>query len=239
MEELFAAIKAGDAERVRALLAEDPERASARDAAGLSAVLTALYHRQPEALEALLAADPELDVLDAAATGRLDLLRAHVETDQDALARPLARGLHAAAPGRLLRRRRRGPAAARGRDADADADQENPARVRPLHSAVAARDHDAARALLEAGADPDCVQQGGFTPLLAAAHHDDASWPSCCCATAPTPRSRPTTAATRRPWPARASRSCSPEAGAATPRCGLRHQGGLPAARGAEQYRSG
>jgi ankyrin repeat protein len=57
---------------------------------------------------------------------------------------------------------------------DADADQDNSARVRPLHSAVAARDHDAAKALLEAGADPNCVQQGGFTPLLAAAHHDDA-----------------------------------------------------------------
>ena len=46
--------------------------------------------------------------------------------------------------------------------------------MRPLHSAVAASDHDAAWALLEAGADPDCVQQGGYTPLLAAAHHDDA-----------------------------------------------------------------
>ena len=58
---------------------------------------------------------------------------------------------------------------------DPDADQENPARVRPLHSAVAARDHDAARALLEAGADPDPRQQGGYTPLLAAAHSDDAA----------------------------------------------------------------
>ena len=173
MEELFAAIRSGDAERVRALVAEDPERASARDADGLSAVLTALYHRQPEALEALLAANPELDVLDAAATGRLDLLRAHVETDQEALAARSPEGftpLHlaaffggGAAVGLLL-----------GAGMDADADQQNPARVRPLHSAVAARDHDAARALLEAGAHPDVVQQGGFTPLLAAAHSDDA-----------------------------------------------------------------
>ena len=30
------------------------------------------------------------------------------------------------------------------------------------------------RALLEAGADADVRQQGGFTPLLAAAHADDA-----------------------------------------------------------------
>ena len=172
MEGLFAAIKDGDAERVRALVSEDPALASARDDGGLSAVLTALYHRQAEALDALLAAGPELDVLDAAAAGRLDVLRTHVEADPEALAARSPEGvtpLHLAA---FLG----GGAAVRlllAAGAGADADQDNPARVRPLHSAVAARDHDAARALLEAGADPDCVQQGGFTPLLAAAHHDD------------------------------------------------------------------
>ena len=173
MKELFAAIRSGDAARVRELVADDPALAAARDDAGLSAVLTAHYHRQDEALEVLLAAGPELDVLDAAASGRLDVLRAHVEAGQDALAERTPEGftpLHLAAffgggaAVRLL--------LAAGMDADAD--QENPARVRPLHSAVAARDHDAARALLEGGADPDAVQQGGFTPLLAAAYHDDA-----------------------------------------------------------------
>ena len=171
--DLFEAIKAGDAARVRALLAEDPARAAARDEQGLSAVLTARYHRQDEALAALLAAQPELDVLDAAATGRLDVLRGHVEGDPDALSARSPEGftpLHLAAffgGGAAVRLLLAG-------GMDADANQENPARVRPLHSAVAARDHDAARALLEAGADADCVQQGGFTPLLAAAHHDDA-----------------------------------------------------------------
>jgi ankyrin repeat protein len=172
VEQLFAAIRAGDAERVRALVAEDPELASSRDENGLSAVLTALYHRQAEALEALLAADPELDVLDAAATGRLALLRAHLEADQDALG---ARSPEGFTPLHLAAFFGGGPAVRLllGAGMDADADQQNPAQVRPLHSAVAARDHDAARALLEAGADPTCAQQGGFTPLLAAAHSDD------------------------------------------------------------------
>ena len=85
MDTLFEAIQTGDTERVRALLADDPSLASARDAGGLSAVLTALYHRQDASLEALLAAGPELDVLDASATGRLDVLRTHVEADPDAL----------------------------------------------------------------------------------------------------------------------------------------------------------
>ena len=172
MDELFAAIREGDEPRVRELVEADPALASARDDAGLSAVLTALYHRQAGALEALLAAGPELDVLEAAATGRLDVLRVHIETDQDALAARTPEGftpLHLAAffggagAVRML--------LAAG--IPADADQENPQRVRPLHSAVAAGDHEAAEALLEAGADPDAVQQGGYTPLLAAAHSDD------------------------------------------------------------------
>lgn len=173
MDELFTAIKAGDTERVRALVSEDPARAAARDEAGLSAVLTARYHRQDGALAALLEAGPELDVLDAAATGRLDVLHAQLEADPDALA---ARSPEGFTPLHLAAFFGGGPAVrlllAAG--APADADQENPARVRPLHSAVAARDHDAAAALLDAGADPDAAQQGGFTPLLAAAHHDDA-----------------------------------------------------------------
>ena len=172
MDELFAAIREGDAERVRALVEADPALASARDSDGLSAVLTALYHRKPEVLDVLLAADPELDVLEAASTGRLDVLRLHIETDQDALAARSPEGftpLHLAAffggadAVRML--------LAAGMPADAD--QENPNRVRPLHSAVAAGDFDAAEALLEAGADPNAVQQGGYTPLLAAAHSDD------------------------------------------------------------------
>jgi len=173
-EELFTAIRSGDVAGVRALVEADPALASARDEAGLSAVLTALYHHQAAACEALLAARPELDVLDAAAVGRLDVLRLHLESDQDALA---ARSPEGFTPLHLAAFLGGGPAVrlllAAGMDPDAD--QENPARVRPLHSAVAARDHDAARALLEAGADPDPRQQGGYTPLLAAAHSDDAA----------------------------------------------------------------
>lgn len=57
--------------------------------------------------------------------------------------------------------------------ADPDADSENPFGVRPLHAAAAAGDHDSARALLEAGADPNVRQQGGYTPLHSAAHSGD------------------------------------------------------------------
>jgi ankyrin repeat protein len=171
-EALLEAIRSGDAARVRERVTADPALAAVRDDAGLSAVLVALYHQQPGVRDALVAAEPELDVLEAAALGRLDVLRAHLESDQDALGARTPEGF---TPLHLAAFFGGGPAVrillAAGAPADADAD--NPNGVRPLHSAVAAGDHDATRALLEAGADPNVRQAGGFTPLLAAAHADD------------------------------------------------------------------
>ena len=45
--------------------------------------------------------------------------------------------------------------------------------MHPIHSASAVGDHDSVRALLEAGANPNVRQRGGFTPLHTAAHNDD------------------------------------------------------------------
>jgi uncharacterized protein len=169
--DLIAAVKAGNAGAVRSLLARDPELAGAEED-GIPAVRIALYHRQPEALEALLAAQPPLDGLDHAALGWADDLRHDLAADAELLRRRSADGftaLHyacffggAPAVAVLLEA---------GADPDAEAD--NDTRVRPLHSAAAAHDTECVRLLLEAGADPNARQAGGFTPLLAAAHRDD------------------------------------------------------------------
>jgi uncharacterized protein len=138
----------------------------------LSPVLDALYHQRRDEAERLAAEAGELDVLEAAALGRLDALRTHLEGDPDALSARTQEGftpLHLAAffgGGAAVR-----ALLAAGAPPDADAD--NPPGVRPLHSAAAAGDHDAVRALLEAGATPDVRQEGGYTPLLQAAHADD------------------------------------------------------------------
>ena len=80
MSDLIAAVKAGDGDAVRALLARDPELAAEQED-GIPAVRLALYHRQPEALAALLAAAPPLDGLDHAALGWADDLRRDVAAD--------------------------------------------------------------------------------------------------------------------------------------------------------------
>jgi ankyrin repeat protein len=135
----------------------------------LSPVLDALYQGRREEAERLAG---ELDVLEAAALGRLDVLRTHLETDPDALS---ARTPDGFTPLHLAAFFGGGPAVrlllAAGAPADADAD--NRLGVHPLHSATAAGDHGAVRALLDAGADPNARQAGGYTPVLQAAHADD------------------------------------------------------------------
>jgi ankyrin repeat protein len=168
---LIAAVKAGDAAAVEALLADSPELAGAEED-GISAVRIALYHRRPAVLDALLAAQPPLDGFDHAALGRADDLRRDVAADPQLVARRSADGftaLHyacffggAAAAAVLLEA-----------GADPNLEAGNPTRVRPLHSAAAAGDTECARLLLEAGADPDARQAGGFTALQAAAHSDN------------------------------------------------------------------
>jgi len=171
MPDLIAAIKAGDAAAVEALLARDPELADSSED-GIPAVRIALYHRQPAVLQALLAAQPALDGLDHAALGWAEDLRRDVAADAELPRRRSADGFTALHYACFFG----GPAAtAVLLEAGADPEAQNPSGVRPLHSAAAARDTESARLLLDAGADSDAVQAGGFTALHAAAQHDDAA----------------------------------------------------------------
>jgi uncharacterized protein len=172
-DRLIEAVKAGDADRVAELVARDPALAAAADDTGMTPVRHALYLNQRAALDALLASDPRLEVLDLAATGQADELRARLEADP-ALANERAQdgftALHLACffggadAVRVLLEA----------GADPNPPQDNPMSVAPLHSAAAARDREAVRLLLEAGADPNARQHGGYTALDAADQHEDA-----------------------------------------------------------------
>ena len=156
--DVIAAVKAGDVPALERALAREPELAGASED-GISAVRVALYHRQPAALEALLAAQPPLDGLDLAALGWTEDLHRALAADPELVSRRSPDGftaLHYAAffggaeVVELL--------LAAGADPHAVTD--NDAHLRPLHSAAAARDAAAAQHLLDAGADPDAQQAG-------------------------------------------------------------------------------
>lgn len=169
---LVAAITGGDADAVRALLREDPSLAEARDVNGLPVLLLALFHQQRQVAEALLEAEPELGILEAAAAGRADRVRELLAADPTAIAQRTPEGFTTLGLAAFLG----GPEAVRvllEHGADADDDADNPFGVRPVHAAGAAHDHETMRLLLEAGADPNQRQRGGFVPLHEAAHTDD------------------------------------------------------------------
>ena len=79
--ELIAAVDAGDAAAVAAMVAADPSLAAVRGDDGVSALLHARYRFHREVLDALLAADPDMDIFDAAALGHIDRLRARLDED--------------------------------------------------------------------------------------------------------------------------------------------------------------
>jgi ankyrin repeat protein len=170
--DLLAAVTAGDAPRVQALLAEDPTLANARDEDGVSALLEARYRNDRAVLDALLAADPDMDVFDAAALGHIDRLRHRLEEDASrttAFAGDGFTALHLAAffgkveAARILL------------DAGASVATygRNDLANQPLHAAAAGRHIEVCRILLAAGADVTATQHGGFTPLHEAAQSGD------------------------------------------------------------------
>ncbi len=171
--DLFEAIRAGDAERVTALVADRPGLAEARGEDGISAVLTARYRSQTGILETLLAARPRLDVFDASATGQTDRLSELLATEPRLVWAWSVDGftpLHLAAFfGHLV-------AATALADGGADIDpvSRNAMRVTPLHSASAGGHTAICELLVDRGADANAVQKDGFTPIHAAAQNGDA-----------------------------------------------------------------
>ena len=170
--DMMAAVTAGDTDRVTALLAEDPALAMARGDDGVSAVLLARYRFDRPTLDVLLAADPDLDLFEASAVGRIDRVRVALDDDPETVRRLSPDGftaLHLAAffgkseIARLLI----------DSGAAVDTYTTNDFANQPLHAAAAGRHIEVCRVLLAAGADVNATQHGGSTPLHEAAQHGD------------------------------------------------------------------
>ncbi len=173
-EELLDAARAGDPERIRAILAATPAALDFRNEMGQSAILLAQYHRKPEVVALLRAHGPELTVHEACAVGDLprvqDLVvnrpRAIDEHAKDGFT-PLALACffgHSEVAAWLV-----------DRGAAMDLAAENPMKVAPLHAAVSGRHGAIVELLLKNGASVNRRQQQGFTPLHGAAQSGDSA----------------------------------------------------------------
>ena len=171
-EELINAVNTDDAARVAELVAEDPSLAETRDLGGVSAVMLSRYRFNRETTDALLAADPELDVFEATALGYIDRLRDRLMADPASATAFSLDGftaLHFAGFFGKIEAARELISAGASVDVYTTNDFAN----QPLHAAAAGRHLEVCRVLLGAGADVNATQHGGYTPLHEAAQSGD------------------------------------------------------------------
>ena len=168
--ELFQALSSGDEEQALNVLRAHPELARTRDDDGLSPLMQALYRGYDKLAKVLRQERKDLDVFEAAAIGDPGRLRelVHDKSAANAWSSDGFSPLHLAVFFGQLEAARY--LLTQGADIEAAArNQRFAGEARPLHSAVAAQHLEVITLLLNAGADPNSRQHGGFTPLLEAA----------------------------------------------------------------------
>src|SRR5436305_5842529 len=79
------AIKAGEFERVKAMVSADPTLIDARSRTGESAILTAVYHRQKEIVNLLVARGASMSLFEACAAGEIERAERLLADDPDAV----------------------------------------------------------------------------------------------------------------------------------------------------------
>jgi uncharacterized protein len=171
MSELTDRIEAGDLEGVVELLERDPD-ALARESAGPSPILSAVYAGHEEIARRLRERKGSLDIFEAAAMGdlhELDRVLRESEKAHDAFApdgfTPLGLAAyfgHSEAVARLL-----------AAGADPNVASQNDVSAAPLHSALARGHKEIARQLVQAGADVDAPGPEGSVPLHYVADRGD------------------------------------------------------------------
>lgn len=176
-ETFWTAVREGDAEQAEACLDERPELANADHPSGASALKTAAYQGHPKLAALLARRGAELDFFDAVILGDGGRVEEFLEGDPGLVDEHSPQGFTALGLAAFFGHRDLLKLLLE-RGSKVDVPARNPMRVRPLHSAVAHDDEDAAfamsRRLLEEGADVNAVQESGFTPIHQAAYRGSA-----------------------------------------------------------------
>jgi ankyrin repeat protein len=168
--EMMNAVKAGDANAVKAMLAENPSLVNAMDGEGNSAILIATYWGRQAVADVLMTHAPKMNVFEAAAGGQRSRVKQMIE-DNPALIHAWSHDgftpLHLA----VFFGRRDVAELLLAHNPDVNAVARNPMGVTPLHSAAAGSHFEICEVLIARGADVNARQQGGFTPLHSAAQN--------------------------------------------------------------------
>jgi len=158
------AIKTGEFDRVKQMISVEPTLIDAKSRTGESAILTAVYHRQKEIANLLVARGVALSLFEAAAAGELERVERLVAEDRGAINSYSGDGwtpLHLAAffghlkIAELLL----------GGGADVSARSRNANGNTPLHAALAGNHKLVAGLLIGQGADLNAADAGGWRPL--------------------------------------------------------------------------
>ena len=163
MQQFFDAVRAGRVDEATRFAKENPDLLRTRDASGASPVLVAIYNGKLDVANGL-AALTTLDLYEASALGKVDRIREILRQDPGLVSTHAPDGFtpvalaaffgHADAARVLI-----------AAGADVDAAAKNAFKVTALHAAVAGRNMDIVRAVLDAGADANAPQQAGFRPI--------------------------------------------------------------------------
>ena len=172
------AIKAGEFERVKAMVSADPTLIDARSRTGDSAILTAVYHGQKEIVNLLVARGASLSIFEACAAGEIERVEQLVlESASGAVGAPGINGysadgwtpLHLAAffgHAKIVE-------LLIARSADVLARSHGANGNTPLHAALAGNHQFVAGVLIGHGADVNAPDAQGWRPLhLAAANNN-------------------------------------------------------------------
>jgi ankyrin repeat protein len=166
------AIKAGEFDRVKAMVSADPGLIDAHSQTGDSAILTAVYHRQKEIVNLLVSRGASLTLFEACAAGELERVERLLTGDPASINQHGTDGWtplhltaffgHAKLTELLL-----------GKGADVGARSKNANGNTPLHAALAGNHKFVAGLLMGAGADVDAADAAGWRPLHLAAFNNN------------------------------------------------------------------
>lgn len=173
VSEFFAAIVAGDATTVRALIDGNPGLIQEKAADGASASLTALYNGHAPLADELAARAGQLSVFEAAAFDDVDRLSELITLDRSSTESWSADGWQ---PLHLAAYFGRGESVRVLLDADAPVAEpsRNAMAVHPLHAAASGQHAEIVWLLIASGAPVNETQRHGWTALHSAVHNGDA-----------------------------------------------------------------